>query len=214
MVSRKIETPHTSANSMRRPAPKQHSAERQEHLLRVATQVFLDKGFSETTIDTVAVTAGVSKATIYRHYRNKEELFESAILSVTNNVIVEATNLNLSDVHGSLLAWSRAYYKAYSTPEAIELTRIMITEAARQPNLVKRIRAIQIEQSLSTLIEYFKQLQKHKKLIKIDPVELAVDFAMLVLGGFRSLLAAKDTGPASAKRIENSVNLFLSGCLH
>ncbi len=53
--------------------------ERRKQILRVAIQLFSQRGFSGTTTKEIARAAGVSEAIIFRHFANKEELY-SAIL--------------------------------------------------------------------------------------------------------------------------------------
>jgi AcrR family transcriptional regulator len=44
-----------------------------------ALRLFVNKGFSPTSIDDIAESAGVSKGLVYRHYDSKEMLFSSLI---------------------------------------------------------------------------------------------------------------------------------------
>lgn len=53
--------------------------ERRSQILKVAMQLFSQKGFSGTTTKEIANTAGVSEAMVFRHFANKDELY-SAIL--------------------------------------------------------------------------------------------------------------------------------------
>lgn len=47
---------------------------RREHLLETATALFCEHGYHGTGIDKILDTAGVSKKTLYTHFRSKEEL--------------------------------------------------------------------------------------------------------------------------------------------
>jgi TetR/AcrR family transcriptional regulator len=48
--------------------------ERRKQILRVAIQLFSQRGFSGTTTKEIARAAGVSEAMVFRHFANKEEL--------------------------------------------------------------------------------------------------------------------------------------------
>lgn len=48
--------------------------ERQQQILQAAAQVFAEKGFDSATIREVARTAGVSEGSIYRYFKNKQDL--------------------------------------------------------------------------------------------------------------------------------------------
>ena len=47
-----------------------------ETILQGAMQEFLAKGYSTASMDRVAAAAGVSKATVYSHFGDKETLFK------------------------------------------------------------------------------------------------------------------------------------------
>lgn len=53
--------------------------ERREQVLRIAMRLFSEKGFRGTTTKEIANAAGVSEATVFKHFANKDELY-AAIL--------------------------------------------------------------------------------------------------------------------------------------
>jgi AcrR family transcriptional regulator len=55
------------------------SAEKREAILKGAMQEFLLQGYAAASMDRVAKAAGVSKATVYSHFRDKESLFSALI---------------------------------------------------------------------------------------------------------------------------------------
>src|SRR6202034_4801101 len=48
-------------------------------LADVAVQVFLERGFANTTMQMIASRAGGSKETLYRHFASKEALFAEIV---------------------------------------------------------------------------------------------------------------------------------------
>ncbi|CAN5705300.1 TetR/AcrR family transcriptional regulator [soil metagenome] len=53
--------------------------ERREQICKIAMHVFSERGFSGTTTKEIATAAGVSEATVFKHFSNKDELY-TAIL--------------------------------------------------------------------------------------------------------------------------------------
>jgi AcrR family transcriptional regulator len=47
------------------------SARAHSKVLESATELFADRGIDATSVDAIAVASGVSKATIYKHWRTK-----------------------------------------------------------------------------------------------------------------------------------------------
>src|SRR5690348_14786308 len=52
---------------------------RGQAIINAATEVFLERGYAEASVDAIVERAGGSKATVYAMFGNKEGLFEAAI---------------------------------------------------------------------------------------------------------------------------------------
>ncbi len=55
-------------------------------IAQAAEKVFLEHGFAETTMQMVALAAGSSKETLYRHFGSKEDLFIEVVDNRNNEV--------------------------------------------------------------------------------------------------------------------------------
>jgi AcrR family transcriptional regulator len=61
-------------------APRQSdTAETRARIIQAALECFSRTGYNQTTMDDVVAASGVSKGTLYWHFKNKEDLLESAI---------------------------------------------------------------------------------------------------------------------------------------
>ena len=60
--------------------------ERREQLLDAAREVMLRYGYRKATLEDVAQQAGVSRATVYNYFSNKEELFRAIISQVVQRL--------------------------------------------------------------------------------------------------------------------------------
>src|SRR5271165_5880064 len=58
---------------------REEAAQRDERLIEVATNLFMERGFEGTSIDAVAEAAGVSKPTVYSRYHDKKGLFAAVL---------------------------------------------------------------------------------------------------------------------------------------
>jgi AcrR family transcriptional regulator len=58
-------------------------SDKAEQILRGAMQEFATHGYAATSMDRVAAAAGVSKATIYSHFQDKEGLFTALVKQIT-----------------------------------------------------------------------------------------------------------------------------------
>jgi TetR/AcrR family acrAB operon transcriptional repressor len=62
---------------------KQEAQETRSHILDTAERVFLEKGVSRTSLEDVAVAAGVTRGAIYWHFRNKGDLFDALMQRIS-----------------------------------------------------------------------------------------------------------------------------------
>ncbi len=85
-------TPATGSGPAHRGMPEKRVA-----IARAARTVFGREGFTRTSVDAIAAEAGVSKRTIYNHFADKEQLFQSVILE--GATAVAATQAKIADRH-------------------------------------------------------------------------------------------------------------------
>ncbi len=57
-------------------------AEKREHLIEVATELFNRLGYHAAGVDQVIAEAGIAKTTLYRHFKSKEELIVAVLKRV------------------------------------------------------------------------------------------------------------------------------------
>lgn len=55
------------------------SEEKRKQILVCAGEVFLEQGYTRTSMDAVAKSSGVSKQTVYSHFQNKDVLYNAVI---------------------------------------------------------------------------------------------------------------------------------------
>src|ERR1700728_4646369 len=74
-------------------------AEKRTEILRAARPILLRDGLGGTTIDRVAAQGGISKMTLYRHFPNKEALFEGLVMGMCGDMREGLENAPLADSH-------------------------------------------------------------------------------------------------------------------
>lgn len=106
-------------------------------VLEAASAVFLAHGFSAATTDMIQSQAGVSKATVYARYPNKEALFLAVIEHQCQlfDAQLQAIKPTPGDVQGTLETLGRAYLEVVLSPKALALFRVVVAEAPRFPQI-------------------------------------------------------------------------------
>ena len=62
-----------------------------EQLIDVATRLFAERGYEDTSIEAVLAAAGVSRGALYHHFAGKDALFEAVVESVDERINAEMT---------------------------------------------------------------------------------------------------------------------------
>ena len=65
--------------------------EREQLILEAADQLFLEKGYHDTSIDDIAAQVGISKGTVYLHFASKEDLV-AALFDRGTRAMLETLN--------------------------------------------------------------------------------------------------------------------------
>src|SRR5215471_6614991 len=114
-----------------------------EHILDVATELFLDQGYGITSIEAVAQRARISKRTFYHRFSDKAALFGAVVRRIIEELRPPSDwplyqGGSLDQVLGRL---ARLMLGAVLMPKALALNRLMVAEAERFPSLPQSLRA-------------------------------------------------------------------------
>lgn len=109
-------------------------------ILQGALEEFLANGYTGTSMDKVAATAGVSKATVYHHFQDKETLFIALIDQFTAEKMGSFFNQPFPDMDPPAALKTMAYSilaQINQDPFFIPFMRLLIAESGRFPALGK-----------------------------------------------------------------------------
>lgn len=149
-----------------------------EAILAGALQEFLENGYKGTSVDRLAKAAGVSKPTLYNHFKDKEDLFAAVVKQqiqfFQEDVAVLAINLPVSDDPKAMLhsVFSAMLTRMLNnTDQHHDFIRLMIGESGRFPHLAQEMaRSVQ-----KPVIDKLTQiLTLHPEIDCLDPEMTAV----------------------------------------
>jgi AcrR family transcriptional regulator len=107
-----------AARGRHAPPPEVRLPLQRERLFRAAAQEFAQRGYAGTSSESISRRAGMSKATFYEHFANKEgciiALFEHAAEVVAGEVDVAARTAGRSEAAERMRAGTRAFLTALS----------------------------------------------------------------------------------------------------
>ncbi|UTD30547.1 TetR/AcrR family transcriptional regulator [Bradyrhizobium sp. WD16] len=114
-------------------------AEKRAALLDAALSAFLELGYERTGLDEIARRAGVSAATLHKHFSRKADLFGAVVECTWGALTSEAASLPATldklKPADALKQIGKAHAALLCRPEIVQLFRAVIAETPRFPEL-------------------------------------------------------------------------------
>jgi AcrR family transcriptional regulator len=182
-------------------------------VIKAARTLFLQRGFAATSMDAIALAAGMSKSTFYIYFSNKEALFASVFLEACATLEQSEPHPDLSmGLEAALRQLAHRCERLWTEHENLTLMCAIARESSRFPALSSHF----YERSHSAIVDriaLFLESARDRGLLKFDdPVMAAVHFVSLVIGErpLRIMLGIADFSEAFAGlHIESGLSLFL-----
>ena len=186
-----------------------------EAILKGAMKEFLANGYAATSMDKVAKTAGVSKATVYSHFGDKESLFSAVIQDLAQDKFqtvmgLEKPQSSSGDPQQVLSTMASKMLENTQSDRAFQnFIRIIIGESGRFPELAKVYVNHLAKPAIETLTKYLKS---HPEL-KLDDPEATVRVMVGTLIYFillQEMLHGKDILPLESDRLVNTLTKMIT----
>ena len=188
---------------------------RTERILEAASRVFYRDGFAAASMDQIAREAGVSKATLYSHFANKDALFQTAVQCAAERFVLEMdlAGLQKLPVEQALVAMGRYYLRFLLKPENLAVVRAVIAEAIRQPDLGRQFYESGPTVGLAGVEQFLKARQASGDLPAGDAHAGARHFVALVRGDihWRALLGIQVETAQLEQCARSAAQQFLHG---
>ncbi len=157
--------------------------EKDQKILDAATKFFLIHGFSGTTTDMIQKEAGVSKATMYGCYKNKEAMFAAVIERQCRNmqeqiILVETKAENL---RSALTEMGKTYLCFILSHSGLAFFRVCIAEAVRFPELSEKFFEVGPQKLANIIAGYLEKSQKNKEIELTSSSEIAANIFLSLL---------------------------------
>jgi TetR/AcrR family transcriptional repressor of mexJK operon len=199
--------------------PSRAEAQRlRDHILDIATEIFLEHGYGATSIEIVAKRARISKRTFYHRFDDKAALFSAVVHRIIDRLHPPAQVPLVSggSLRENLLRLAQLMLHGALTPQAVALHRLIVAESARFPELAVIVGEQGGRQEAITVVAGLLEREvKAQRLEMANPVFAAEQFLHMII----SLPQRRAMGlgkPMTSREIDNwaaaTVDLFLHGC--
>ncbi|UFJ39288.1 TetR/AcrR family transcriptional regulator [Brevibacillus humidisoli] len=152
-----------------------------EKIMIAAIDLMAESGYNGVTTQQIAEKAGYSEKTLFRHFKSKQNLLESAFNRF--HYAEEMKNLFESniqwDLRADLLMITQSYHRIMYQNR--KLIMIAAKDGGNLPGF--REKTHKHPQQLKTLLtDYFKQMENMGKIIRTDPETKALAFIYMNYG--------------------------------
>lgn len=186
------------------------SKEKAEAILKSAMEEFLIHGYSATNMDAIATGAGVSKATVYSYFQDKEGLFTALIEQlVKKRFRIVLDPQFLLSFQGEPKAVLREVMKELlanisGDQQLQDFLRLMIGESGRFPELARAY----IDHIVKPVLEILSQYLGNHPELEIKDTQATVRVLMGSLAYFvilQEILGGKDILAFDSDRLINTL---------
>ncbi|OYW40201.1 MAG: hypothetical protein B7Z42_04760 [Brevundimonas sp. 12-68-7] len=110
-----------------------------EAILLAAGDLFMEHGYEAVSVDAVAQKAGVSKATIYARYADKDALFAAVLRQECERAVSPDSFFPAEDqpVRETLILLATRFLDLVTGEKAMQMNRVLVAETARAPRMAE-----------------------------------------------------------------------------
>lgn len=152
--------------------------EKRKAIIKAAIKEFYNKGFNGSSMDSISTIAKVSKATVYKHFKNKEELFLH-LATIFKERLKEAyqyTYDSKKDIEQQLFEIAKKEMNFLRKEENIKLIRIMTVVMVQRSNVGQKILDNTKDEYVTMTAKWFEEAKEQSKLDFEDSLFVAKQF--------------------------------------
>ncbi|MGH8109774.1 MAG: TetR/AcrR family transcriptional regulator [Arenimonas sp.] len=158
--------------------------EKRAAILAAAQTLFPSKGYDAVSMDAIAQAAGVSKLTLYSHFKDKDALFGAAVAEFCEHQLPhQAFELHPElSLREALLLIAKGFLELTMDECAIQLFRIMGAQAGQNTKLAEIFFAVGPRRTLKDMEMFLTQRCESGDLDIPNPSKAAEHFFVMLKG--------------------------------
>ncbi len=176
----------------------------QQKIINAAQQEFVQFGYTNVTVDEIAQAAGVSKKTIYKYFRSKENIFWEVIKCKTSNK--ENMFQDILEMDVDFLEKMRLI--GYRTAQDIKEAPIVFLKDLKRnaPELYQEVELLRKKAILNTFRSFYEKGVEENYFRKDIPIELVTQMYYSMMSNMFSL--ALDEGKYNIEQLYDFVGMI------
>jgi len=191
------------------------SEEKKRAILHAAISLFMRNGFDGTSMDEIALQAGVSKQTVYSHFRSKDDLFRYCVVEkcAEHELSFESFDETLP-VETVLMEIANNFNQLLMSDDAVQVKRMIMAE--QSAHLAELFYEAGPRRMVGMLSQYLKRQTERGELQVDEPALAASQFLHMLQGErYQGTLMCLQKVPSEEHNqhyLESCVKLFLRAC--
>lgn len=190
--------------------------DRREAIIGAAKDLFIRSGFLGTNMDLVAEAAGVSRRTVFNHFKSKDALFEAVIADLWTSLTItdEQRWSEISDPRAGLTKLATEIVEFWADPGSVAMLTMVIAESLRSPRILREFTRAGKEPAFRATVRYLEKLAE-RGILTVEDTTLAANQFIGLLNEpllWSQVLGLTRSPPREQRRkvIQAAVDVFLS----
>ena len=177
-----------------------------EAILQAAGELFLERGYETVSLDTVAHDAGVSKATIYSRYADKDALFAAVLRHECERVVSPDSFFPAPDqpVRDTLIVLATRFLELVTGDKAMRMHRVLVAETTRAPRMAELFYETAVE-SLKTRFAAWLEVETSRGRLSVSDPHGAAWRYLGAVKGEAHLRAAFGMSPIEPEKLRTHI---------
>lgn len=148
---------------------------RPSELITAALRLFAERGFAATRLEDVAAAAGVSKATVYLYFENKERLFEAVVRAAVTPSLEQADALvdAFEGTTPNLLRTLVKVFEAALDGPFPSIAKLVIAESGNFPDLARLWANVALRRGFALMQRVIRRGVERGEFRPVDPEVMA-----------------------------------------
>lgn len=193
-----------------------------ENILHTALRLFARDGYEAASVSDIAGELGITKGALYRHYKNKRDIFDSIVErmyqidaerakkhEVPEETFDRSPSAYRSTDMDKVTAFIEAQFHFLTEDEfALNFRKMLILEQYRNPEITELYQKCLVSGPVSYIEDIFREMMERGIWDKNDPKQLALEF----YAPFYLLLSISDSTAEkkdSAKLLKTHIERFI-----
>jgi TetR/AcrR family transcriptional regulator, mexJK operon transcriptional repressor len=189
--------------------------EKRAAIFEAAKRLFPRHGFDGVSMDAIAAEAGVSKLTVYSHFKDKDALFSETVRVKCEEQL--PAQLFLADLKGpirkQLRGIAQGFFRLIMSDEAVGMHRMMLAQAGKDDRLARLFWEAGPQRVQDGFAEFLRAEVAAGQLEIADVPRAASQFFCLLKGEMHARLLCGCADPARSRdvdaHLDATVDFFL-----